>query len=87
MLAAGEASIGWTGRQGITGAWPRSDRPLTNAERMEIQRQLARRGFYADEIDGKMGSGTMEAIAAFQRSIGVPPDGYPTSILLGQLRG
>ena len=75
------------GRQGITGAWPRSDRPLTNAERMEIQRQLARRGFYADEIDGKMGSGTMEAIAAFQRSIGVPPDGYPTSILLGQLRG
>ncbi|WP_134726252.1 lytic murein transglycosylase [Paracoccus luteus] len=74
------------GRQGITGAWPRSDRPLSNAERMEIQRHLARRGFYADEIDGKMGSGTMEAIAAFQRSIGVAPDGYPTSILLGQLR-
>ncbi len=75
------------GRRGITGAWPRSDRPLSQAERVEIQRLLARRGFYRDEIDGKLGSGTMEAIAAFQRSIGVAPDGYPTSILLGQLRG
>ncbi|WP_299361957.1 lytic murein transglycosylase [uncultured Paracoccus sp.] len=75
------------GRRGITGAWPRSDRPLSQAERMEIQRLLARRGFYADEIDGKIGSGTMEAIAAYQRSIGAAPDGYATSILLGQLRG
>ncbi len=74
------------GRQGIVGPWPRSDRPLSNAERMEIQRLLTARGFYRDEIDGKMGSGTMEAIAAYQRSIGVTPDGYPTSILLGQMR-
>ncbi len=74
------------GRQGITGAWPRSDRPLSQAERMEIQRLLNARGFYRDEIDGKMGSGTMEAISAYQRAIGVAPDGYPTSILLGQLR-
>ena len=74
------------GRQGITGAWPRSDRPLSQAERMEIQRLLTARGFYRDEIDGKMGSGTMEAISAYQRAIGVAPDGYPTSILLGQLR-
>ncbi|PZO64042.1 MAG: lytic murein transglycosylase [Paracoccus denitrificans] len=75
------------GRQGIIGAWPRSDRPLSQNERMEIQRLLTQRGFYRDEIDGKMGSGTMEAISAFQRSAGVPADGYPTSILLGQLRG
>ena len=75
------------GRQGIIGAWPRSDRPLSQAERVEIQRLLTARGFYRDEIDGKIGTGTMEAISAFQRSIGVPPDGYATSILLGQLRG
>lgn len=74
------------GRQGIIGAWPRSDRPLSQAERMEVQRLLTVRGFYRDEIDGKLGSGTMEAVAAFQRSIGVAPDGYATSILLGQLR-
>ena len=60
--------------------------PLSQAERVEIQRLLTARGFYRDEIDGKMGSGTMEAISAYQRAIGVAPDGYPTSILLGQLR-
>ena len=74
------------GRQGILGAWPRSDRPLSQAERMEVQRLLTARGFYRDEIDGKMGAGTMEAVAAYQRSIGVAPDGYATSILLGRLR-
>ena len=75
------------GRPGVKAGWPRSDRPLTQAERVEIQRLLAARGFYRDEIDGKIGTGTMEAISAFQRSIGTPPDGYATSILLGQLRG
>lgn len=74
------------GRQGITGAWPRSDRPLSQAERMEIQRILTQRGFYRDEIDGKMGSGTMEAIAAYQRSVGMAPDGYATSTLLDRMR-
>lgn len=74
------------GRQGIVGPWPRSDRPLSQAERMEVQRLLTARGFYRDEIDGKIGTGTMESIAAFQTSIGVAPDGYATSILLGQLR-
>lgn len=75
------------GRPGIKAGWPRSDRPLAQAERVEIQRLLTARGFYRDEIDGKIGTGTMEAISAFQRSIGAPPDGYATSILLGQLRG
>jgi membrane-bound lytic murein transglycosylase B len=28
----------------------------------------------------------MEAVSAFQRSIGATPDGYPTSVLLDQLR-
>ncbi len=74
------------GRPGITGQWPRNDRPLSTAERQEIQRLLMAKGFYQGEIDGLFGSGTMEAVAAFQRSIGATPDGYPTSILLGQLR-
>ncbi|MDP5308552.1 lytic murein transglycosylase [Paracoccus sp. 2205BS29-5] len=74
------------GRAGVQGAWPRQDRPLSTAERQEIQQRLRAKGFYDGEIDGLFGSGTMEAVAAFQRSIGATPDGYPTSILLGQLR-
>lgn len=74
------------GRPGIQAAWPRNDRTLSGAERKEIQQRLMAKGFYQGEIDGLFGSATMEAVQAFQRSIGVTPDGYPTSILLGQLR-
>ncbi|MCF3972661.1 lytic murein transglycosylase [Paracoccus salsus] len=74
------------GRAGIQGAWPRNDRPLSTSERQEIQQRLRAKGYYDGEIDGLFGSGTMEAVAAYQRSIGTTPDGYPTSILLGQLR-
>ena len=74
------------GRPGIQGNWPRSDRPLSTSERQEIQQRLRTKGFYDGEIDGLFGSGTMEAVSAYQRSIGTTPDGYPTSILLDQLR-
>ena len=74
------------GRAGVQGSWPRNDRPLSTAERQEIQQRLRAKGFYQGEIDGLFGSATMESVAAYQRSIGVTPDGYPTSILLGQLR-
>ncbi|MFC3167135.1 lytic murein transglycosylase [Paracoccus fontiphilus] len=74
------------GRAGIQGSWPRNDRPLSTSERQEIQQRLRAKGFYQGEIDGLFGSATMESVAAYQRSIGVTPDGYPTSILLGQLR-
>lgn len=74
------------GRSGIQGSWPRNDRPLSTSEREEIQRRLAQKGFYQGEIDGLFGSATMESVSAYQRSIGVTPDGYPTSILLDQLR-
>ena len=74
------------GRSGIQGAWPRNDRPLSTGERKEIQQRLRAKGYYDGEIDGLFGSGTMESVASFQRAIGVTPDGYPTSILLDQLR-
>lgn len=86
--ALGVAFLGerLAGRPGIQGSWPRNDRPLSTAERQEIQQRLRAKGFYSGEIDGLFGSATMESVAAYQRSIGVTPDGYPTSILLGQLR-
>ncbi|MDF3607969.1 lytic murein transglycosylase [Paracoccus sp. DMF-8] len=74
------------GRSGIQGQWPRNDRPLSTSEREEIQRSSGAKGFYQGEIDGLFGSATMESVSAYQRSIGVTPDGYPTSILLDQLR-
>ncbi|WP_306754486.1 lytic murein transglycosylase [Paracoccus actinidiae] len=86
--AVGVAFLGEriAGRAGIQGSWPRNDRALSTGERQEIQQRLRAKGFYQGEIDGLFGSATMESVAAYQRSIGVTPDGYPTSILLGQLR-
>ncbi|TRW95045.1 lytic murein transglycosylase [Paracoccus sp. M683] len=75
------------GRSGVQGSWPRGDRVLSNAEKAEIQRLLTSRGFYRDEIDGKLGSKSTEAIRAFQQSVGATPDGYADARLLAQLRG
>ena len=41
----------------------------------EVQTYLANNGFNPGIIDGKMGSYTREAIKAFQRKVGLIPDG------------
>lgn len=40
-----------------------------------IQRALKKAGYYGGSIDGKVGSGTKEAIRGFQRDHGMTPDG------------
>jgi len=66
--------------------WPRRDRALSNDERMELQRLLARAGHYDGEIDGLIGSGTISAIGSWQRANGMAPDGYVSAALLDRLR-
>ncbi|MTH76697.1 lytic murein transglycosylase [Paracoccus aestuariivivens] len=75
------------GRSGIRGSWPRGDRTLSNSEKAEIQRLLMARGFDTGGVDGKLGSKSVEAVKAYQRSRGLVPDGYADSNLLGMLRG
>ncbi|MBH0239453.1 lytic murein transglycosylase [Methylobrevis albus] len=67
-------------------AWPRDDRSLSADERRELQSHLARRGYEVGAIDGKIGSGTVESIRAFQVATGLTPDGYPSDKLLQHLR-
>lgn len=67
-------------------AWPRDDRPLTADERMELQRLLARSGHYQGEIDGRIGSGTLAAVQAWQAANRVPQDGYVSLALLNRMR-
>lgn len=87
--ALGVATLGdhIAGRGGVRGSWPRGDRVLSNAEKAEIQRLLTARGFYRDEVDGKLGSKSTQAIRAFQQSVGVTADGYADGRLLALLRG
>ena len=73
------------GRGGVRGSWPRGDAPLSNAQKATIQSRLNALGFAAGEPDGKLGTQSIEAIKAFQRSRGMAPDGYATPALLRAL--
>jgi membrane-bound lytic murein transglycosylase B len=67
--------------------WPRQERVLSRAERLELQQLLAQRGFYRGTPDGQFGGQTREALRSFQASIGSPADGFATSEILERLRG
>jgi membrane-bound lytic murein transglycosylase B len=68
-------------------AWPRQERELSRAERLELQQLLAQRGFYRSIPDGQLGGETREALRSFQASIGAPADGFASSEMLDRLRG
>jgi lytic murein transglycosylase len=67
--------------------WPRQERELSRAERLELQQLLAQRGFYRGTPDGQLGGMTREALRGFQASIGAPADGFASSDVLERLRG
>ncbi|CAN5257726.1 lytic murein transglycosylase [soil metagenome] len=67
--------------------WPRQERVLSRAERLELQQLLVQRGLYKGTPDGQFGSQTREALRSFQASIGAPADGFASSEVLERLRG
>jgi membrane-bound lytic murein transglycosylase B len=67
--------------------WPRQERVLSRAERLELQQLLVQRGFYRGEPDGQLGGQTREALRGFQSSIGAPADGFASADVLERLRG
>jgi membrane-bound lytic murein transglycosylase B len=66
--------------------WPRQERVLSRAERLELQQLLVQRGFYQGTPDGQFGGQTREALRAYQASIGAPADGFASSEVLERLR-
>ena len=74
------------GGERIKARWPEGERGLTEREKKEIQRRLTRKGFDTQGVDGKIGPNTIKAARAYQRSIGLTPDGYPGFQLLKRLR-
>ena len=67
--------------------WPRYERVLSRAERLQLQEALQRRGFDVGEPDGRLGARTRDAIRDFQARIGRVPDGFASAGLLEQLQG
>ena len=59
--------------------WPRYERVLSRAERLELQQLLVRRGYDVGEPDGQLGAKTRAAIRDFQARIGRVPDGFASA--------
>jgi len=74
------------GGLGVAAPWPRDLQALTRNQLLELQTALNGFGFDSGTPDGMMGPATREGLRRYQRSIGVPPDGYPTLELLQLLQ-
>jgi peptidoglycan hydrolase-like protein with peptidoglycan-binding domain len=61
-------------------------KPLSRSEVLELQTALNQRGFSSGTPDGVMGPATRGAIRNYQRSVGVPADGFPSTTILERLR-
>jgi membrane-bound lytic murein transglycosylase B len=86
-LAIGHFADRLRGSAPFVQPWPRQERELSRAERLELQQLLSQRGFYSGTPDGQFGGETRQALRTFQASIGAPADGFASSDVLERLRG
>jgi membrane-bound lytic murein transglycosylase B len=86
VIGIGHLSDRLKGGPEIQTPWPRGYAPLSFDERMEMQQRLQARGYPLEKIDGIIGPNTINAIRAFQASMGVPQDGFPSQDVLALLK-
>jgi len=85
-LAVGLLAQRLSGGPGVQAAWPRDLQALTRSELLAMQTALNQRGFASGTPDGMMGPATRDGLRRYQRSLGLPADGYPTVELLRRLQ-
>jgi lytic murein transglycosylase len=85
-LAIGHLADRLRGGGPIVQDWPRYERVLSRAERLELQQHLARHGYDIGEPDGHFGGKTRAAIREFQANNGQVPDGFASAAVLERLR-
>ncbi len=86
-LAVGLLSEEVAGRSGrIATLWPREDKPLALGQRKALQQALIDRGYHPGPVDGIIGAGTKRALRAWQKTAGLPADGYASLTVLNALQ-
>jgi len=85
-LAIGHLADRLRGGESFVQDWPRYERVLSRAERLELQQLLVRHGYDVGEPDGQFGIKTRSAIRDFQAKNGRIPDGFASAGILDQLR-
>ena len=86
-LAVGLLAQQLTNGPGVQAAWPRGLKTLTRTQLIALQTALSARGFDGGAPDGMMGPATSGAIRRYQRSVGLPADGFADVELLNRLQG
>lgn len=84
-LAIGHLADRLRGERAFRAAWPMDDPALSRTQRIELQERLAALGYDAGHADGIIGPRTLDAVKSFQKSRGLPPDGYAGARLLRTL--
>jgi peptidoglycan hydrolase-like protein with peptidoglycan-binding domain len=59
---------------------------MTRSQLLALQTALNARGFDSGTPDGVMGPATRTGVRGYQRSLGLPADGYPNPELLNRLQ-
>jgi membrane-bound lytic murein transglycosylase B len=72
-------------RPGIQAPWPRGEKPLSRADRLRFQTDLAALGFDTGQLDGLLGRRTRIALRQYQVAHNLPADAYPTADMLALL--
>jgi membrane-bound lytic murein transglycosylase B len=85
-LAVGLLAQRLTGGPAVQAPWPRELQALTRSQLLTLQTALNAHGFDSGTPDGMMGQATQRGARQFQRSLGLPADGYPTLDLLQRLQ-
>ena len=81
-LAVGLLAQQLAGGPAVQAPWPRDLQALTRSQLLALQTALNAQGFDSGTPDGMMGPATQRGIRQFQRSRGLPEDGYPNLDLL-----
>jgi lytic murein transglycosylase len=84
-LAVGLIASGVAGEPGVVHPWPKEP-PLTLADRIAAQEALTRLGFDVGVPDGVLGLKTRQAARAWQKTRGLPADGYLNLFLIQRLK-
>jgi lytic murein transglycosylase len=74
------------GGAAVQAAWPREVQLLSRSQVLALQTALNARSFECGPPDGMVGPATQRGVRQYQRSLGLPADGYPTLELLQRLQ-
>ena len=85
-MAVGHLGDRIAGRPALQADWPKREPRLDKAGIIDVQRRLKGLGLYSQDADGRIGTGTREAVRQYQLQTGALADGYPTPALLARMR-